>query len=64
MTDLHFSSLGALVSGAPCDVFYATNHQAWCKFYTGNMAFASTLIWYHKQTITKTAHRNWYINIY
>ena len=53
--DLHMSSLGTFVIEGPCCVFYATRYQVywglWDKWF-----FASTLIWYHWDTKSHTAH--------
>ena len=49
------SSLGTLIPEAPCYVIYATRHQVYCRFDT-DMAFPSTLIWYHTQKQTHNTH--------
>ena len=41
------SSLGFLISESPCYVFYVTKYQVYCRLDRDDMAFASTLIWYH-----------------
>ena len=41
------SSLGSLISESPCYVFYVTKYQVYCRLDRDDMAFASTLIWYH-----------------
>ena len=49
MTDLHLSSLRALVPEAPCYVFYTIRSQIYRRFDTDHMTFASTLISFYTQ---------------
>ena len=58
MMDLHLLSLVILVPLALCYVFYPIRHQVYCSFDTNDMAFASTLIWYHTQTNTHSIYRD------
>ena len=57
MMYLHLLSLGTLVPEAPCFVFDVTRRRIYCKF--DDMAFASTLIWYHThKKYTHNLHRD------
>ena len=47
-TDPYLTSLCTLVPHASCYVFYGTRHVNF-RFDTDDMAFASTVIWYHTQ---------------
>ena len=57
--DLHLSSLGNLVPESSCHLFYATRHQVYYRSDTDDMAFASTLIWYHSHKQIHTKHIQW-----
>ena len=66
MMDLSLLNLGILKLAAPCCVFYATRHRIYRKLNKGDMAFAISLIWYHKhrQTHTERTRTNALTDIY